>query len=58
MSSLKQKLNSKYSLNSKLAEIKSNINKSNIIKPFYKVNFDINEVRYNLSLKEKVYTGT
>ena len=54
MSSLKQKLNSKYSLNSKLAEIKKNINKSKIfIKPFYKVNFDINEVRYSLSLKEK-----
>ena len=54
MSSLKQKLNSKYSLNSKLAEIKNNINKSKIfIKPMYKVNFDIDEVRYNLSLKEK-----
>ena len=54
MSSLKQKLNSKYSLNSKLAEIKNNINKSKIfIKPIYKVNFDIDEVRYNLSLKEK-----
>ena len=54
MSSLKQKLNSKYSLNSKLAEIKKNINKSKIfIKPIYKVNFDIDEVRYNLSLKEK-----
>ena len=54
MSSLKQKLNSKYSLNSKLAEIKHNINKSKIfIKPMYKVNFDIDEVRYNLSLKEK-----
>ena len=54
MSSLKQKLNSKYSLNSKLAEIKNNINKSKIfIKPMYKVNFDINEVRFNLSLKEK-----
>ena len=54
MSSLKQKINSKYSLNSKLAEIKNNINKSKIfIKPIYKVNFDIDEVRYNLSLKEK-----
>ena len=54
MSSLKQKLNSKYSLNSKLAEIKNNINKSKIfIKPMYKVNFDIDEVRFNLSLKEK-----
>ena len=54
MSSLKQKLNSKYSLKSKLAEIKNNINRSKIfIKPMYKVNFDINEVRYNLSLKEK-----
>ena len=54
MTSLKQKLNSKYSLNSKLAEIKNNINKSKIfIKPMYKVNFDIDEVRYNLSLKEK-----
>ena len=54
MSSLKQKLNSKYSLNSKLAKIKNNINKSKIfIKPIYKVNFDIDEVRYNLSLKEK-----
>lgn len=54
MSSLKQKLNSKYSLNSKLAEIKNNINKSKIfIKPIYKVNFDIDEVRFNLSLKEK-----
>ena len=54
MSSLKQKLNSKYSLNSKLAEIKNNINKSKIfIKPTYKVSFDIDEVRYNLSLKEK-----
>ena len=54
MSSLKQKLNSKYSLNSKLAEIKNNIYKSKIfIKPMYKVNFDIDEVRYNLSLKEK-----
>ena len=54
MSSLKQKLNRKYSLNSKLAEIKNNINKSKIfIKPIYKVNFDIDEVRYNLSLKEK-----
>ena len=54
MSSLKQKLNSKYSLKSKLAEIKNNINKSKIfIKPMYKVNFDIDEVRYNLSLKEK-----
>ena len=54
MSSLKQKINSKYSLNSKLTEIKNNINKSKIfIKPMYKVNFDIDEVRYNLSLKEK-----
>ena len=54
MSSLKQKLNSKYSLNSKLAEIKNNINKSKIfIKPFNKVNFDIDEVRFNLSLREK-----
>ena len=54
ISRLKQKLNSKYSLNSKLAEIKNNINKSKIfIKPMYKVNFDIDEVRYNLSLKEK-----
>jgi len=54
MSSLKQKLNSKYSLNSKLAEIKNNINKSKIfIKPMYKVNFDIDEVRFNISLKEK-----
>ena len=54
MSSLKQKLNSKYSLNSKLAEIKNNINKSKIfIKPMYKVNFDIDKVRYNLSLMEK-----
>ena len=54
MSSLKQKLNSKYSLNSKLAEIKYNINKSKIfIKPMYKVNFDIDEVRFNISLKEK-----
>lgn len=54
MSSLKQKLTIKYSLNSKLAEIKNNINKSKIfIKPMYKVNFDIDEVRYNLSLKEK-----
>ena len=54
MSSLKQKLNSKYSLNSKLAEIKNNINKSKIfIKPMYKVNFDIEKVRYNLSLKGK-----
>ena len=54
MSSLKQKLNSKYSLNSKLAEIINNINKSKIfIKPMYKVNFDIDEVRFNLSLKEK-----
>ena len=54
MSSLKQKLNRKYSLNSKLAEIKNNINKSKIfIKPVYKVNFDIDKVRYNLSLKEK-----
>ena len=54
MSSLKQKLNNKYSLNSKLAEIKNNINKSKIfIKPMYKVNFDIDEVRFNISLKEK-----
>ena len=54
LTSLKQKLNRKYSLNSKLAEIKYNINKSKIfIKPMYKVNFDIDEVRYNLSLKEK-----
>ena len=54
MSSLKQKLNSKYSLNSKLAEIKNNINKSKIfIKPMYKVNFDIDGVRFNISLKEK-----
>ena len=54
MSNLKQKLNSKYSLNSKLAGIKNNINKSKIsIKPIYNVNFDIDEVRYNLSLKEK-----
>ena len=54
MSNLKQKLNSKYSLNSKLAEIKNNINKSKIfIKPMYKVNFDIEKVRYNLSLKGK-----
>ena len=54
MTSLKQKLNSKYSLNSKLAEIKNNINKSKIfIKPMYKVNFDIDEVRFNISLKEK-----
>ena len=54
MSSLKQKLNSKYSLNSKLTEIKNNINKSKIfIKPMYKVNFDIDEVRFNLSLKKK-----
>ena len=54
MSSLKQKLNNKYPLNSKLAEIKNNINKSKIfIKPIYKVNFDIDKVRYNLSLKEK-----
>ena len=54
MSSLKQKLNSKYSLNSKLTEIKNNIKKSKIfIKPMYKVNFDINEVRFNISLKEK-----
>ena len=54
MSSLKQKLNSKYSLNSKLAEIKKNINKSKIsIKPIYNVNFDIDEVRFNLSLREK-----
>ena len=54
MSSLKQKLNSKYSLNSKLTEIKNNINKSKIfIKPVYKVNFDIDEVRFNISLKEK-----
>ena len=54
MSSLKQKLNSKYSLNSKLAEIKNNINKSKIfIKPMYKVNFDIDDVRFNISLKEK-----
>ena len=54
MSSLKQKLNRKYSLNSKLAEIKNNINKSKIfIKPMYKVNFDIDEVRFNISLKEK-----
>ena len=54
MSSLKLKLNSKYSLNSKLAEIKNNINKSKIfIKPMHKVKFDIDEVRYNLSLKEK-----
>ena len=54
MSSLKQKLNSKYSLNSKLAEIKNNINKSKIfIKPMYKVNFDIDVVRFNISLKEK-----
>ncbi len=54
MSSLKQKLNSKYSLNSKLAEIKNNIYKSKIfIKPVYKVNFDIDEVRFNISLKEK-----
>ena len=51
MSNLKQKLNSKYSLNSKLAEIKNNINKSKIsIKPIYNVNFDIDEVRFNLSL--------
>ena len=54
MSSLKQKLSNKYSLDSKLSEIKNNINKSKIfIKPMYKVNFDIDEVRYNLSLKEK-----
>ena len=54
MSSLKQKLNSKYSLNSKLAEIKNKINKSKIfIKPMYKVNFDIDDVRFNISLKEK-----
>ena len=54
MSSLKQKLSRKYSLNAKLAEIKNNINKSKIfIKPIYKVNFDIDKVRYNLSLKEK-----
>ena len=54
MSSLKQKLNSKYSLNSKLAEIKNNINKSKIfIKPVYKINFDVDEVRFNISLKEK-----
>ncbi len=54
MSSLKQKLNSKYSLNSKLAGIKNNINKSKIsIKPIYNVNFDIDEVLFNLSLKEK-----
>ena len=54
MSSLKQKLNSKYSLNSKLAEIKNNINKSMIfIKPMYKINFDIDQVRFNISLKEK-----
>ena len=54
MSSLKQKLNSKYSLKSKLTEIKNNINKSKIFtKPVYKINFDVDEVRYNLSLKEK-----
>tara|TARA_Y100001934_G_scaffold853_1_gene1104 strand:- start:23 stop:721 length:699 start_codon:yes stop_codon:yes gene_type:complete len=54
MSSLKQKLNSKYSLKSKLTEIKNNINKSKIfIKPTYKVDFDIDDVRYNLSLKAK-----
>ena len=54
MSSLKQKLNSKYSLNSKLAEIKNKINKSKVfIKPMYKINFDIDEVRFNISLKEK-----
>ena len=54
ITSLKQKLKSKYSLNSKLAEIKNNINKSKIfIKPMYKVNFDIDEVRFNISLKEK-----
>ena len=54
MTSLKQKLNSKYSLNSKLAGIKNNINKSKIsIKPIYNVNFDIDEVLFNLSLKEK-----
>ena len=50
MSSLKQKLNSKYSLNSKLAQIKNNINKSKIfIKPFYKVNFDIFVVIININ---------
>ena len=49
MFSLKQKLSSKYSLNSKLAEIKNNINKSKIsIKPIYNVNFDIDEVRFNI----------
>ena len=54
ISSLKQKLSNRYSLDSKLSEIKNNINKSKIfIKPMYKVNFDIDEVRYNLSLKEK-----
>ncbi len=54
MSSLKQKLNNTYFLNSKLAEIKNSINRSKIfIKPNYMVNFDIDEVRYNLSLKEK-----
>ena len=54
MSNLKQKLNSKYSLNSKLAGIKNNINKSKIsIKPIYNVNFDIDEVLFNLSLKKK-----
>ena len=61
MSSLKQKLSNKYSLDSKLSEIKNNINKSKIfIKPMYKVNFDIDEVRYNLSLKEKssIYKNT
>ena len=42
------------SLNSKLAEIKNNINKSKIfIKPTYKVSFDVDEVRFNISLKEK-----
>ena len=54
MTSLKQKLNSKYSLNSQLTEIKNKIKKSKIfIKPMYNVNFDIDKVRYNLSLKEK-----
>ena len=54
ISSLKQKLNRKYALNTILAEVKNNINKSKIfIKPIYKVNFDIDKIRYNLSLKEK-----
>ena len=54
MSSLKLNLNNAYFLNSKLAEIKNRINKSKIfIKPNYKVNFNIDKIRYTLSLKEK-----